>query len=41
MWHGFRAAIALGFHHVTTGIDHMLFLLTLLAVAPLRVVNRR
>lgn len=40
-WQGFRSAIGLGFHHVSSGFDHVLFLLTLLAVAPLKVVDRR
>jgi hypothetical protein len=41
IWRGFWSAIALGFRHVTTGLDHILFLLTLLVVAPLRAVNGR
>jgi hypothetical protein len=41
LWRGVRATIALGFHHVATGFDHLLFLATLLIVAPLRVVNGR
>jgi HupE / UreJ protein len=41
LWRGVRATIALGFHHVATGFDHLLFLATLLIVAPLRVLNGR
>ena len=40
-WRGVSATVALGFHHVATGFDHLLFLATLLIVAPLRVVNGR
>lgn len=40
-WRGLRAAIALGFHHVISGFDHLLFLLTLLMVAPLRRIDGR
>ena len=36
LWSGFRASVALGFHHVVTGFDHVLFRITLLIVAPLR-----
>lgn len=39
VWRGFQSVIALGFRHVTTGIDHVLFLLTLLVVAPLAVAG--
>jgi hypothetical protein len=35
---GFRRMVALGFRHVGMGLDHLLFLVTLLVVAPLRVV---
>lgn len=38
---GVRATIALGFRHVLQGADHLLFLLTLLIVAPLRVIDKR
>jgi HupE / UreJ protein len=38
---GFRAMAALGYFHVLHGIDHILFLLTLLAVAPLAMRNGR
>jgi HupE / UreJ protein len=41
LWSGFGAAIALGFHHVATGVDHVLFLITLLIVAPLRTIDGR
>lgn len=41
LWSGFRSAIRLGFHHVATGLDHVLFLATLLVVAPLRVADGR
>ena len=38
IWRGFRSLVSLGFRHVGTGLDHLLFLATLLVVAPLRVV---
>lgn len=41
VWRGTAGMIALGFHHVAGGLDHVLFLLTLLVVAPLRVVDGR
>jgi hypothetical protein len=41
LWSGLRAAIALGFHHVATAFDHVLFLITLLIVAPLRAIGGR
>lgn len=41
MWRGLQGVIALGFRHVALGYDHVLFLLTLLIIAPLRVVNGR
>jgi hypothetical protein len=37
----FRAMVGLGFHHVIGGLDHILFLVTLLVVAPLRRVDGR
>jgi HupE / UreJ protein len=39
LWIGFKALIDLGLHHVAGGLDHILFLVTLLVVAPLRVVD--
>ena len=36
---GFRAMVALGMQHIWVGLDHILFLLTLLIVAPLTVKN--
>ena len=36
---GFRAMVALGMRHIWVGLDHVLFLLTLLIVAPLAVKN--
>jgi len=39
LWRGLGSAVALGFHHVATGFDHVLFLITLLIVAPLRAVD--
>jgi hypothetical protein len=41
LWGGFRAMVALGFHHVAMGFDHLLFLITLLIVAPLRAIDGR
>jgi hypothetical protein len=40
-WRGLRAAVALGFHHVSSGLDHLLFLASLLVVSPLRAIERR
>lgn len=40
-WRGLLASMALGFHHVAGGLDHLLFLASLLIVSPLRVVERR
>ncbi len=34
-WSGFQKMVALGMHHIRTGIDHLLFLLVILLVAPL------
>lgn len=39
-WRGLRGAIALGFLHVLRGLHHLLFLATLLIVAPLRPEGR-
>jgi hypothetical protein len=41
VWRGLRSIVALGFRHVLAGADHLLFLLTLLIVAPLRAVGGR
>ncbi|MFT3907485.1 MAG: HupE/UreJ family protein [Steroidobacteraceae bacterium] len=40
-WRGALAFFALGREHIATGIDHLLFLLTLLLIAPLRAAGRR
>jgi hypothetical protein len=40
-WRGLLAAVALGFHHVSSGLDHLLFLASLLIVSPLRAIERR
>lgn len=40
-WKGLRSMIAIGFHHVIGGFDHLLFLATLLIVAPIRVEQKR
>ena len=39
LWNGFAAMVRLGLVHIAGGLDHMLFLATLLAVAPLRAIN--
>lgn len=39
-WSGFVGVIALGAEHIATGTDHLLFLLTLLLVAPVVAVAR-
>jgi hypothetical protein len=41
VWRGLLAAVALGFHHVSGGLDHLLFLASLLIVAPLRAIEKR
>lgn len=41
LWRGMGAAVALGFRHVSGGLDHLLFLASLLMVSPLRAVDRR
>ncbi|MDQ2654829.1 MAG: HupE/UreJ family protein [Chloroflexota bacterium] len=41
VWRGLMAAVALGFRHVSSGIDHLLFLASLLIVSPLRAIDRR
>jgi HupE / UreJ protein len=39
LWTGFAAMVWLGVAHIAGGLDHTLFLATLLAVAPLRACN--
>jgi hypothetical protein len=41
LWMGFKALIDLGLHHLGGGLDHILFLVTLLVVAPLRIADGR
>lgn len=41
VWRGLLSAVALGFRHVSGGIDHLLFLASLLMVSPLRAADRR
>lgn len=41
LWRGWLAALSLGFHHVAGGLDHLLFLASLLVVSPLRAVGGR
>jgi hypothetical protein len=41
IWRGLLAAIALGFRHVSSGLDHLLFLASLLIVSPLRAMAGR
>jgi hypothetical protein len=41
LWRGLWSTVRLGFQHVAAGLDHVLFLLTLLVVAPLSPVNGR
>lgn len=41
LWRGFLAAVTLGFHHVSSGVDHLLFLASLLIVSPLRATGGR
>jgi hypothetical protein len=39
-WKGFKAMFAFGMQHIREGLDHILFLLTLLLVAPLIIQDR-
>jgi len=41
LWRGLWAAVSLGFMHVLGGLDHLLFLASLLIVAPLRAQGGR
>ncbi len=41
LWQGFKAMVKLGMRHISEGIDHLLFLLTLLLPATLLVENSR
>ncbi|MCA9658327.1 MAG: HupE/UreJ family protein, partial [Myxococcales bacterium] len=41
LWTALAAMFSLGLEHIAEGTDHLLFLLTLLVVAPLRAVDRR
>ena len=38
-WHGFKKMISLGMHHIKAGIDHLMFLLVILLIAPIIVTN--
>jgi hypothetical protein len=40
-WTGFASMVAFGIDHIREGVDHQLFLLTLLLPAPLLVIRRR
>lgn len=40
-WTGFKRMCQMGSHHISEGIDHLLFLLTLLLPAPLLVENKK
>lgn len=40
-WQGVIGMFRLGIHHIRVGLDHILFLLTLLLIAPLSSVNAR
>ena len=40
-WNGAKKLFALGMHHIASGSDHLLFLLTLLLVVPLRSHGRQ
>lgn len=40
-WNGLRSVVIIGFRHVAQGFDHLLFLATLLVVAPLRAERGR
>ena len=40
-WRGVLSAVSLGFQHVLSGVDHLLFLACLLMVSPLRALARR
>lgn len=40
-WNGFKKMMALGMHHIKTGIDHLLFLFVILLIAPLFVEKKQ
>lgn len=40
-WNGLRSVVSLGMEHIATGTDHLLFLLALLLVAPVRAQRGR
>ncbi|UII35054.1 HupE/UreJ family protein [Fulvivirga ulvae] len=40
-WNGFKSMFAYGMQHIREGLDHILFLLTLLLIAPLLITNGR
>jgi len=40
-WIGFKSMVAYGMQHIREGLDHILFLLTLLLVAPLTIINKK
>lgn len=40
-WKGFRAMLELGMRHIADGIDHILFLMMLLIIAPLKTVDKK
>ena len=41
VWTGFKSMVGLGMNHIAEGIDHLLFILTLLLVAPLTTNNKK
>lgn len=40
-WKGFKSVVILGFNHIAEGTDHILFLLSLLLVAPFIIVDKK
>ena len=40
-WKGFSKMIALGMHHIYAGLDHILFILLLICIAPLLQVDKK
>jgi hypothetical protein len=40
-WQGFKKMVSLGMHHIQTGIDHLLFLLVIILIAPLMIEKKR
>jgi hydrogenase/urease accessory protein HupE len=40
-WKAFKKMVALGMHHIQTGLDHLLFIVLLILISPLVIVQRK